>query len=168
MVREPLVNGLQTKCTYVWMGLRTCAVSSANGLHTVHCELKFVGFLRKHKGNWLHQEAPGVLYLPQIRRISHTPNANGLQTVWFTCMYWPLQCGSESKFLILGIFVCCIGTTLNLQCMWRFFRSEHRRPKISTKRSLRVSAPSASTTFSYIRQYGTCGYIIRLIPFSCI
>ncbi len=48
-------NGLRTKCAYVWTGLRTCAVPSINGSHTVHCEPKFVSFLRKHKENWMRQ-----------------------------------------------------------------------------------------------------------------
>ncbi len=54
MVREPLANGSQTKCAYVWMGLQTCAAPSANGSHTIRCKPKFVGFLRKYKDNWTH------------------------------------------------------------------------------------------------------------------
>ncbi len=52
MVYE-LVNSLQTKCAYVWMGLQTCAVSSTNGSHTIRYELKC--FLRKYKENWMHR-----------------------------------------------------------------------------------------------------------------
>ncbi len=55
MVREPLANGSQTKCVYVWMGLRTCTALSANNLHTIRREPKFVVFLRKHKENWMRQ-----------------------------------------------------------------------------------------------------------------
>ncbi len=50
MVHKPLANGLRTKCAYVWMGLRTCAAPSANGLHTIRCVPKFMGFLRYSDG----------------------------------------------------------------------------------------------------------------------
>ncbi len=55
MVRKLLANSSQTKCVYVWTGLRTCAAPSANGSHTVCREPKFVGFLRKLKENWMRQ-----------------------------------------------------------------------------------------------------------------
>ncbi len=55
MGRKMLVNSLQTKCVFVWMGLRTYVVLSANSSHTVHREPKFVGFLRKHKENWMRR-----------------------------------------------------------------------------------------------------------------
>ncbi len=42
---------MRTKYAYVWTGLRACITLSENGLHTVRHELKFVGFLREHKGN---------------------------------------------------------------------------------------------------------------------
>ncbi len=72
-----------TKCTYVWMGLRTCAAASANRLHTICQEPKFIWVLRKHKGNWVSQEALGVLCSPQVRRklIYHTPSANCFGTI---------------------------------------------------------------------------------------
>ncbi len=41
------------KCTYVWMGLHTCAAPSPNGSHTVCHEPKLVSFLREHKENWM-------------------------------------------------------------------------------------------------------------------
>ncbi len=53
MVRELLPNGSQTKCVYVWIGLWTCAAPSANSLHTVRHEAKFVGFLHEYKENWM-------------------------------------------------------------------------------------------------------------------
>ncbi len=48
-------NDSRAKCAYVWTGLRTCTAPSANGSHTVRRELKFVGFLRELKENWMHQ-----------------------------------------------------------------------------------------------------------------
>ncbi len=48
-------NGLRTKCAYVWTGLRTCAAPSGNSSHTARQEPKFVGFLRKHKENWMRR-----------------------------------------------------------------------------------------------------------------
>ncbi len=59
-----------TKYAYVWMGLRTCAASSANSSHIICREQKFVGFLRKHKENWMPGypfHATGVLYSPQAQ-----------------------------------------------------------------------------------------------------
>ncbi len=50
-VHKPLANSSQTKYTYMWTGLQTCTVPSTNSLYIVHRKLKFVGFLRKHKGN---------------------------------------------------------------------------------------------------------------------
>ncbi len=55
MVRIPLANGLQTKCAYVWMELRTCTAPSANGSHTIRHETKFVGSLREHKEKWIRR-----------------------------------------------------------------------------------------------------------------
>ncbi len=88
------LNGLWTKCPCVWTGLQACTAPSANGSHIIHCKLKFVGFLHKHKGNWVHREAPSVLCLPQVRRklIYHMYNTNCL---WFACVYWPLQFGGR-------------------------------------------------------------------------
>ncbi len=63
-------NGSRTKCAYVWTGLWTCAAPSANGLHNVHHEPKFVDFWRQHKENWMHRRpfhAPGILCSPQVR-----------------------------------------------------------------------------------------------------
>ncbi len=57
MVREPLANGLRTKCAYAWMGLQTCAAPSANGSHTICRKPKFVGILHEHKGNWMRLHA---------------------------------------------------------------------------------------------------------------
>ncbi len=48
-------SGLRIKCTYVWMGLRTCTAPSTNSSHTIRHEPKFVGFLREHKENWIHR-----------------------------------------------------------------------------------------------------------------
>ncbi len=45
----------RAKCTYVWMGLRTCTLPSANVLHTVCHESKFVGVLHEHKENWMRR-----------------------------------------------------------------------------------------------------------------
>ncbi len=42
---------MQTKCACVQMGRQTCTAPSVNGSHTVRRKLKFVGFLRNHKGN---------------------------------------------------------------------------------------------------------------------
>ncbi len=39
---------------YVNRTANICAAPFANGSHTVLCKPKFVGFLRKHKENWLH------------------------------------------------------------------------------------------------------------------
>ncbi len=44
MVRKLLANVLRTKCEYLWTRLRTCAAQSANGLHTIRHEPKFVLF----------------------------------------------------------------------------------------------------------------------------
>ncbi len=41
---------MQTKCAYVWMGPRTCAVPFANCLDTVRCKPKFVVFCANTKG----------------------------------------------------------------------------------------------------------------------
>ncbi len=73
-------NGSQTKCAYVWMGMRTCTAPFANGSHTICCELKLVGFLCKHKENWMRLHALAVLYSPQVRekfinRVPHTNSA---------------------------------------------------------------------------------------------
>ncbi len=70
MVRKLLTNGSRTKCTYVWTGLRTCAMPSVNGSHTVRHEPKFVSFLRKHKENWMRRVSfPCTSFLcsPQVR-----------------------------------------------------------------------------------------------------
>ncbi len=79
---------MRTKCAYVWNRTANlcCAALSANGSHTVRHKPKFVGFLRKHKRNWVHQEAPGVLRTPQVleKLIYPVPNANCSRTVWFT------------------------------------------------------------------------------------
>ncbi len=92
MIHEPLANGLRTKCVYVWMGLRTCAAPSVNGLHTIRRKLKFVVFLREHKENWMCWvsfpragcpfHAPGVLCSPQVREklINQAPNMRRTQT----------------------------------------------------------------------------------------
>ncbi len=55
MVSKPLANSWQTKCAYGWIGLQTSAALSANSLRTIRRELKFVGFLREHKENWMHR-----------------------------------------------------------------------------------------------------------------
>ncbi len=46
-------NSSQTKYTYVWTGLQACAALSANGSHTIRCELKYASFLHEHQGNWV-------------------------------------------------------------------------------------------------------------------
>ncbi len=93
MVRKTLANGLWTKCTYVWMGLRTYAVPSAKGSHTIPCKLKFVGFLHEHKENWMRRvsfpcagcpyQALSVLCSPQVRRklINRTSNSRHTRMV---------------------------------------------------------------------------------------
>ncbi len=75
MVRKPLANGSRTKCAYVWMGLRTCAAPSTNGVHTIRRKPKFVGFLRERKQNWMRLHALGVRCSPQVRGklINHVP-----------------------------------------------------------------------------------------------
>ncbi len=60
MRTKQCVNGLQTKCAYVWIGLQTCATQSANGSHTVRRKPEFFGFLCKHEGN-------GVCHMSCIR-----------------------------------------------------------------------------------------------------
>ncbi len=52
---EWFTNLSRTKCAYVCLGLRTCAAPSMNGSHTVCHKPKFVGFLCKHKENWMCQ-----------------------------------------------------------------------------------------------------------------
>ncbi len=42
MVRKPLANGSRTKCTYLWIGLRTCTVPSTDSSHTIHY---FIGWI---------------------------------------------------------------------------------------------------------------------------
>ncbi len=53
MVRKLLVNDSQTKCAYVWTGLRTCVAPSSNGSHTICHKPKFVDFLCEHIENWM-------------------------------------------------------------------------------------------------------------------
>ncbi len=73
------------------MGLRICTARSMNGSHTIRRKLKFVSSLYKLEGNWVLQEAPDVLCLPQIRGklINHMPTTNYSQTIWFACVYRP-------------------------------------------------------------------------------
>ncbi len=54
---------LQTRCAYVWTGLRTCAALSVNGLHTICRKPKFFGiFVRTQR----EQVVPGVLSLHRV------------------------------------------------------------------------------------------------------
>ncbi len=74
-------------------GTQTCTAPYANGSHTVHCETKFVVFLRKHKENWMHWvsfpcagcpfHAPVVLCSPQVRKklITRAPLTRHMGTV---------------------------------------------------------------------------------------
>ncbi len=92
MVREPLTNGLRTKCVYVWMGLRTCAVPSANGSHTVRRKPKFVVFFANTKRTGCAgcpSHAPSVLCSPQVRRklMNCAPLTHCTACKWHTCVY---------------------------------------------------------------------------------
>ncbi len=42
---------MRTKYAYLWIGWQTYAALSANGSHTIASKVKYVGFLREHKGN---------------------------------------------------------------------------------------------------------------------
>ncbi len=81
MVRKPDARmcglGSRTKCTDVWTGLRTCAVPSANGLHTIRQEPKFVCV-----GTPRELDAPSVLCSSQVRRkfINRAPNTRRTRT----------------------------------------------------------------------------------------
>ncbi len=79
---------MRTRCAYMWTGLQTCTVPSANGSHTVRHEPKFVGFLHKHKRNCMCCVDRFVLCSLQVRRklIYHMPSANCLRTIWFACV----------------------------------------------------------------------------------
>ncbi len=55
LVHRLLANSSRTKCAFVWMGLQTFAVPSANGSHTIRHEPNFVCFLCEHKENWMRQ-----------------------------------------------------------------------------------------------------------------
>ncbi len=92
MVHKPLANGSQTKCTYMWMGLLTCAAPSAKGSHTVRRKPKFVGFLCEHKENWMRRcpfHTLGVIRSPQVRGklINHAPLTRRTRTVQSACIY---------------------------------------------------------------------------------
>ncbi len=88
---------LRTKCVYVWTVLQTCVATAllVNGSHTIHHKPKFISFLRIHKENWLHWKAPGILCSSQVcgKLICHAPSVNCSWTIWFACVYWPLDFG---------------------------------------------------------------------------
>ncbi len=69
------MNGSRIKYTYMWTGLRTCAVPSMNGLHTI-CWF-FVQTQRE-------LDAPGILCSPQVRRklINRVPLTRRMRTAW--------------------------------------------------------------------------------------
>ncbi len=83
-----LANHSQTKCAYVWTGLRTCAALSANGSHTVCRVPKFVGFCGNTKRTGCVGcpfRAPGVLCSPQVhgKLINRTPNMRRTRTLQY-------------------------------------------------------------------------------------
>ncbi len=98
MVRELLANGSRIKCGYVWMGMRTCAAPFANNSHTIRREPKFVGFLRKHKENWMRLHALSVLCSFQVR-------GKLINRAWLTCRTQMAQriSGSCIHSLLLNI-----------------------------------------------------------------
>ncbi len=136
MVRKPLANGSQTKCAYVWMGLRTCATPSANGSHTIHHEPKFVSFLNKHKENWMRRVSfpcTRCLLPPEVRGklINHVPlicRTQMAQHVSGTLVYTQLiTLEWESRFT-LGLNV-----AKNIDYIEKRFKRKLRKIKFPTK-----------------------------------
>ncbi len=97
------------------MGLQTCVVPSPNGLHTIHCESKFVSFLREQR----ELGVPCVPYSPQVRGklIYHASSANRLVRMCVLVLavsignlyslsgYMDVSLASQTAFLDVQTFV---------------------------------------------------------------
>ncbi len=68
---------MRTRYAYLWTGLQTCAMLSANSTHTICHEPKFVDFFVQTQREL---GAPGVLCSPPVRGklIYHSPSENCL------------------------------------------------------------------------------------------
>ncbi len=109
---EPLVNGLPSKCLYMWMELQTYSVPSTNGSHTVRRKPKFVGFLCEHEENWIRLHALGTLCSPQVRgklinRPPLTCRMRTVQRVSGALVYTKLYSNNATTGGFLAYWVIC-------------------------------------------------------------